>query len=79
MTASYANLQPIANNSSAVVGVATSFCTRLPGWFAVGCSAVGYLIAYFLSKVHVMNWSSSHGVWGAYYWLPWRYTTGGTW
>jgi hypothetical protein len=79
VTASYANLQPIANNLGAVTSVATAFCTKLPGWFAVGCGAVGALISYFLSRVHVTNWSSSHGVWGAYYWLPWRYETGGTW
>ena len=79
VTASYANLQPIANNASAVVSTATAFRTRLPGRFAVGCSAVGNLVAYFLSKVHVTNWSGSHGIWGAYYWVPWVYETGGTW
>jgi hypothetical protein len=79
VTASYANLQPIANNATLVTHVATTFCTKLPGWFAVGCTAVGVLISYFLSKVYVTNWSSSHGVWGAYYWFPWTYKTGGTW
>lgn len=79
MTASYANLQPIANHLDVVTGVATQFCTKLPGWFAVGCSIVGYLISYFLSKVHVTNWSSSHGIWAAHYWIPWSYNTGGTW
>ena len=79
MTASYANLQPIANRLDVVAGVATQFCTKLPGWFAVGCSIVGYLISYFLSKVHVTNWSSSHGIWAAHYWFPFSYNTGGTW
>jgi hypothetical protein len=79
VTASYANLEPFANNSTAVAQVATQFCGKLPGWFSYGCYVVGALVSYFLSKVHVTNWSSSHGVWGAYYWYPWRYETGGFW
>jgi hypothetical protein len=79
VTASYANLQPIANNSGVIVSTAAAFCTKLKGGYAIACAAVGNLIAYFLGKVHVTNWSSSHGVWGAYYWLPFTYKTGGFW
>lgn len=79
VTASYANLEPFANNSTVVAQAATQFCGKLPGWFSYGCYVVGTLVSYFLSKVHVTNWSSSHGVWGAYYWFPWRYETGGFW
>lgn len=77
--ASYANLQPIANNSSAIVNTAVAFCPSLPKAWAIACSAVGAVIAAFLGKVHVTNWSNNHGIWGAYYWLPWTYKTGGFW
>ncbi len=79
MTASYANLEPIANNSGVIVGTAAALCAKLKSAYAIACTAIGNLIAYFLGKVHVTNWSSSHGVWGAYYWLPFTYKTGGFW
>jgi hypothetical protein len=79
VTASYANLQPYANNLGAVSVAATAFCTRVPGWWGVACAAIGGLISYFLGKVHVTNWSGNHGVWAAYYWFPRIYETGGTW
>ena len=77
--ASYANLQSIANNSSVLVSTAAAFCSKLKSGYAIACAAVGNLIAYFLGKVHVTNWSSNHGVWAAYYWLPFIYKTGGFW
>lgn len=79
VTASYANLEPFANNFWTVVQVATSACGRLSGWWGVACSAIGSLIAIILSDVHVSNWSPYHGIWAAYYWFPWTYRTGGTW
>jgi hypothetical protein len=79
VTASYANLEPIANNMTAVVTVGTAFCARLPGYYGIGCTIVGGLLADYFSHVHVTNWSGSHGVWAAYYWLPYGYETGGTW
>lgn len=79
VTASYANLEPVANHLNLVSIAATQFCTKLPGWYSVGCALVGTLMAYYLSSVHVTNWSSSHGIWAAHYWLPFSYNTGGTW
>jgi hypothetical protein len=79
VTASYADLEPIANNASVIANTATWFCNKLKGGYAFACYAVGTVIASFLGKVHVTNWSSNHGVWGAYYWFPWSYKTGGLW
>jgi hypothetical protein len=60
--ASYRDLEPIANNVSAVVSTATWFCNKLKGGYAFACYAVGTVVASFLGKVHVTNWSSNHGV-----------------
>ena len=79
VTASYADLAPFANNLGAVASAATAFCNRLPGWYGVACGAVGNIIAYFVGKFHVPNASGNHGIWGAYYWFPGPYSTGGTW
>jgi hypothetical protein len=78
--ASYANLESIANNSSVIVSTAAAACGKAKSSdYAVACFAIGNLIAYFLSKVHVTNWSPSHGIWAAWYWIPWGLETGGFW
>lgn len=78
--ASYANLESIANNSGVIVSTAAAACGKVKSSdYAVACFAIGNLIAYFLGKVHVTNWSPSHGVWAAWYWIPWGLETGGFW
>jgi hypothetical protein len=77
--ASYANLASIANNLGVVASVATAFCGKYTGKYGIVCNAIGTLIAWLLGKIHVTNWSNSHGVWAAYYWLPWPHDQVGTW
>jgi hypothetical protein len=77
--ASYADLQPIANNTSVVVSTATYFCNKLKGGIAFACYAVGNLVSYLLGKVHVTNWSNSNGVWGRPLLVSYGHSTGGFW
>jgi hypothetical protein len=79
VTASYADLAPFASSLGAVASAATWFCNKLPGAWSAACGVIGSIIAYYVGKFHVPNASGNHGIWGAYYWLPWPHSTGGTW